>query len=149
MKRSIQCVCLISCLILAACVTTEGRIVRERRQYLEDPAFPRHSYDGKVLKGGAHYRFLFENDPGFGDYLLTIVPSAHDVRIAVAALTYFAWKKPDRAKFERTVQTMNPALLSKEADLFGTDVMLFVPLSEWIDELRKENNWANRVAGGN
>jgi hypothetical protein len=143
MKRLIQVVLLFASVLISGCVAPQAKIASERLAYLSDPSIPRNGYDGQILKGGEQYRFLFENDLAFGDYLLTVVPSARDARIAVAALTFFAWKKPDRVKFDAVVRVIDPALLRQEVDLGGGDVISMVPLSEWIANTRKSKNWAN------
>jgi len=144
MNRRVHAVLPVLVVLIVGCVAPQARIASERLAYLSDPAIPRNGYDGNVLKGGEHYRYLFEKDPAFGDYLLTVVPSAKDARVAVAALTFFAWKKPDRVKFDAVVRAIDPALLRQEVAWGGGDVLSMVPLSEWIADTRKSKNWANK-----
>lgn len=119
-------------------MSPEGKIASERDAYLGDPSIPHYGYDGKLTLGGQHYLFLFQHDPAFGDFLLGEVPKAHDARVVVAALTFFSSKKPDRKKFDEVISSMNPVLLDQEVDLSGSDVIIMVPLREWIDETKKE-----------
>lgn len=81
------------------------------------------------------------NDPKIGDYLLDLVPSTDDLRVAAAALTYFAWTEPDRHKFERVVQTLSPSLLQQEPETVEPDFLAYAPLAEWIEDARKAKNW--------
>ncbi len=128
----------------SGCVSTEHRINTERRRYLLNPAFPRYSYDGKELKVGEPYRFLFRNDPGFGDYLLSILPTTSDVRIAYAALIFFSSKAPDHSKFEQAVSMIRQKTLDQEVDVGGGDVLMMVPLSGAIEEIRQRNGWRDQ-----
>jgi hypothetical protein len=140
MKRGLFGLLLCGALIAAGCVSPEGKIARERNAYLLDPSIPRYGYDGKLTPGGRHYFYLFQHDSEFGDFLLREVPKARDARVVVAALTFFTSKKPDRRKFDKVVASLNPALLDQEVDLSGTDVIMMVPLREWIDEAKKRAN---------
>jgi hypothetical protein len=141
MMRAASALLLAAGSVLAGCMSTSERVADARMRYLDDPSMPRHGYDGEVLNGDAPYRFLLENDPKFGEFLLTIVPTASDVRVAKAALIFYAWKSPDRAKFDEVVKRLNPILLSVEVDLSGTDLILMMPLYDWIAQTRKNKNW--------
>jgi hypothetical protein len=142
MIRSSQIIWLVACAVFVGCVSTQSKIESERRLYLADPTMPSYGYDGKLTKGGEHYRFLFERDSAFGEFLIASVPSAKDPRIVVAALTFFGTTHPDPLKFERVVASIDSHLLDEEVNLSSSDVIMMVSLREWIADAKKRANQA-------
>ena len=142
MIRPYQIIWLVACAVLAGCVSTQSKIVSERRLYLADPTIPSYGYDGKLTKDGEHYCFLLERDSAFGDFLMASVPGAKDPRIAVAALTFYGTKHPDPEKFERIVALIDSHLLDEEVNLSSSDVIMMVPSRDWIADARKRANQA-------
>ncbi|MCZ6674198.1 MAG: hypothetical protein O7C75_14810 [Verrucomicrobia bacterium] len=70
-----------------------------------------------------------ENDPKFGDWSPSIVPTTGDPFIAKAALWYYV-DNPE--KFEQVVETLNNELLDREVIWGWTDSIAIMPHQEWI-----------------
>jgi hypothetical protein len=144
MTARIGLLCLAIGLLEVGCASTQSKIESARRQFVSDPTTGRYGYDGTLVSGHS-YAFLCREDPHFGDFLSTIVPSATDPKIAAAALTYFAWTKPDRVRFEALAEAIPNDLLSQKVSYGGTDVISVVTLAVWIELTREEKKWANQV----
>ncbi len=145
MKLGFGFLAVVAVTLLSACTGPGWSVRKEREAFLADPTLPRYAFDGAMV-GGSHYLYLAGKDAGFGEWLLATVPTSNDPNLVAAALSYFAWKKPDREKFERVVREMKASLLKAEVADGNTDVIWTVTLAELIEEIRGEKKWAEAAA---
>lgn len=143
MVRYVRLLSVLSLFVLSGCAFRSVKILDERREFLGDPSTGGYTYEGEPV-GGRHYLFLSKNDASFGDFLLSVIPGTDRADVVVAALTYFAYTKPDRSKFEEVVAKTNKCLLEREVSCGNTDLLWVSSLAEWIGKLRKEKAWADQ-----